>query len=156
MGDNNEALRIMNWIVGLLLFCVVVACVAVLIGYAQDRENAVVQGVYNATNNSKTVRLTELELTDESVLCTAVADILAESSTADVLYVVIADPNGISYVYAPTGLNVGVIGSASLSYSNNPIGESVKHLLRLSEYKCKADYLKDRDENMYVYVVVEP
>lgn len=158
MGENNEAIRVMDWIVGLLMFCVVVACVAMLIGYAQERENKFVQGVRNSTNTSKQMRLSELEMIDEPVLCTAVADILAESDTGDILCVVIRDTiTGVTTVYQYEDMNVGIMfmgGVGSTIESSNPIDESVKHLLSLSKRYCTLSIHNDA-QTQITYAVID-
>lgn len=151
MGENNEATRIMNGLVGLLLFCVVTACVAILIVAATQREEHFVQTMRNATDSSKLQRMVELEMQSDAVMCTAVANVLSEFGPEELAYVAIEyDGTWTVYYYnqVDVHLDFSYIGNASSA----PIEEAVKELLKHSERNCTLSV--DTDDNGFSHVLV--
>lgn len=146
MGENNEAVKIMDWVVGLLLFMIVIACLSILIVFAQQREEHFVQTMHEATDSGKTQRLTELAMLSDPMLCTAVASVLSEFGPEELAYVAISY-NGTCDVYhydqVPVAMNVSYIAHSSSA----PIEEAVKKLLKHSDKECTVNVVVDSDSN---------
>lgn len=153
MGEHNESTRILNAVIGLLLFCIVVACVSILIGFAHQREEFFVDTMHEATNSSRVQRLTELEMQSEPVLCTAVASILAEFGPEELAYVIIS-ADGTSTVYHNDQLHVILSGASTEISSSAPVEEAVKHILKYSEHYCSVVVETDDEDFTHVEVVV--
>lgn len=144
MGENNEATKIMDWVIGLLLFMIVMACLIILIVFAQQREEHFVQKMHEATDSSKTQRLTELQMQSDPVLCTAVANVLSEFGPEELAYVAITY-NGTCDVYYYDQVTVHMNVSYQAHSSSAPIEEAVKKLLKYSERECTIAVVVDPD-----------
>ena len=153
MGEHNESTRILNAAIGLLLFCIVVACVSILVGFAQQREEFFVDTMHDATNSSRVQRLTELEMQSEPVLCTAVASVLTEFGPEELAYVIIS-ADGESTVYHYDQLRVALSGAPTEISSSAPIEEAVKHILKYSEHYCSVAVITDDNDFTHGEVVV--
>lgn len=138
MNENNEVTKIMDWVVGLLLFCIVIACLVILIVFGQQREEHFVQTMHDATNSSKMQRLTELDMRSDPVLCTAVANVLSEFGPEELAYVEIMS-NGVCDVYHSSNIPVQAPSGYQSHASSAPIEEAVKKLLKYSEKTCDVE-----------------
>ncbi len=138
MGENNEHIRVMDMVIGALLFCIVLMCVISLVVLVRQKENKIVQDMHDATSSSEMARLNELALEDEPVLCTAVANVLSEFGDTELLYIAIRDIDGTTLVYTyPTVTVSAVSGSYVLQSSKTPVIDAVKKLLSYSDRTCK-------------------
>lgn len=152
MNENNEVTKIMDWVVGLLLFCIVIACLIILIVFGQQHEEHFVQTMHDATNSSRLQRLTELDMSDDPVLCTAVANILSEFGPEELAYVEIVS-NGVCDVYHSSNIPVEAPSGYQSHSSSAPIEESVKKLLKYSEKTCDVKVVTE-DTTGFSYVMI--
>lgn len=168
MGDQNEGTKVMDAVIGVLAFCIVLACVLAMLAWSMRTEDKYVEDMNKTLNSNEMQRLREIseEFTSESVLCTSVANILAEFGDETILCFVLtawddtASPPGYKstiYVWdTHDSLNINM-PLATVDESDVPVEKVVKRLLSMSEKRCKVRIVDvDSDTDLpYVEIIVE-
>lgn len=151
-GTQSESNKILDAVIGVLLLCIVIACVTVLIGFTQREESRFVESMQETTDSAKMARINELSMSSEPVLCTAVANVLTEFGAEELAYVVVsADGVADAYHYA----SINVVNSNCVEHSSQtPIEEAVKQLLHYSDRTCTVNSGSTDEGFPYLVVLV--
>lgn len=152
MDRNNEPVKVIDAVVGLLMFLVLLSCIIVLIGFAQNKQAKYIKHMRETTESAKMSRITELSMTTDDILCTAVANVLTEFGEDELAFVVIV-AEGSTDIYYNDGITITYNGSYNSHSSLTPIEEAIKMLLKYSERRCAVSTV-ETDEG-FPYIVIQ-
>lgn len=154
MDDAKEGFRLIDIVIGIICLCALAVIVVILYRSYMMRGTQYVSSIESESSEAPLIRLSELSMSSDPVLCTAAASVLQDLETVEISYILIVTDAG-STIYTYANASISNPNGATIVYSEAPTDEAVQTLLSQSDSRCSVDYQVDNSNRYSVTVVVQ-
>lgn len=156
--NTDEGKKLANIVFQVILLLTVVAAVITIFTLISIYSNKELTRSEDTLNSVSMEKVIGLEMQQDPVLCTMVANALQDFDDADLGYVHVIDntvhpAERYLYTYSDYGLT-GATSGAYIDSSNYPIDNAVAKLLQYSNRRCSIELIQDSGSGLYGVQVV--
>lgn len=153
MDDAREGFQLIDILIGIILLVALVGIVVVIYRSSITTGTSAIRKVETTSSEAPLVRLAELSMEQDPILCTGAASVIQDLDTLDLSYILITTSSG-STIYTYETLQINNPNGASIVRSVAPTDEAVQALLSHSSERCIVDYGTDDIDRYWVSILI--